>query len=126
MGTSSGWESQMRFTKVTLRVKADRTRHYEETFRRLRDRVLREEPGCKLFELCRDAEMPRTYHVLEAYIDDEAVAAHKATEYYEETARIFVECIEGDHMQQIKERNLQGFDMYSVVKGIEFERFSTI
>ena len=116
----------MRITKITLRIKPDKAHRYEETFRRLRDRVLREEPGCKLFELCQDVEAPSTYHILEAYVDEEAVTAHKTTPYYEETARIFVECIEGDHMRQIENRKLRGFEMYSVVEGIRFERFLSI
>lgn len=116
----------MRITKVTLRVKPEKARLYEETFLKLRDRVLREEDGCAFFELCRDARDSQTYHVIEAYADETAVAQHVATSYYKETARIFVECLEGDHLAEIEARGLEGMAMYQAVKNMEFERLETI
>jgi quinol monooxygenase YgiN len=64
--------------------------------------------------------------VLEAYADKDAVAAHTSTAYYLETAAIFVECLTGDHMEEIKKRNLTGLAMYSVVNNLHFQRFETL
>lgn len=116
----------MRITKVTLTIRPDMTRTYEETFRRLRDHVLSEENGCRFFELCRDPDQPTKYHVFEAYDDEAALAFHISTPIYKETARIFVECIEGDHMTDIRTRRLNGRAMYDCVLGMMFERFESI
>jgi (4S)-4-hydroxy-5-phosphonooxypentane-2,3-dione isomerase len=116
----------MRITKVTMRIRPEKTGLYEETFLRLRDRVLAEEEGCAFFELCRDPGEGEIYHVLEAYADEAAVEEHVQTPYYKETARIFVECLQGDHMAKIKERGLEGRAMYQVVEGIQFERLETV
>lgn len=116
----------MRITKVTLHVRPDKARVYEETFQRLRERVLAEEEGCTFFELCRDPNDRGTYHVLEAYADEAAVEAHVTTPYYKETARVFVECLQGDHMAAIRARGLEGRAMYQLVEGIRFERLETV
>jgi quinol monooxygenase YgiN len=116
----------MRFVQVTLTVKPEKAALYEQTFRELKEQVAQFEPGCKFFELCRDPAVPNVYHVLEAYADQDAVAAHTATAYYLETAAIFVECLAGDHMEEIKQRKLTGLAMYSVVKNLHFQRFETL
>jgi quinol monooxygenase YgiN len=116
----------MRFVHVTLTVKPEKAALYEQTFRELKAQVAQFEPGCRLFELCRDPAKPFVYHVLEAYIDQDAVAAHTATAYYLETAAIFVECLAGDHMEEIRKRKLTGLAMYSVVNNLQFERLETL
>lgn len=116
----------MKITKVRLKIRPEMRQRYEETFLRLRELVLAEEPGCSLFELCRDADSADTYHVFEAYIDDDAVDAHVSTPYYKDTARVFVECLQGDHMPEIEAQNLEGRAMYQVVKGMGFERHETL
>ena len=116
----------MKFVHVTLTVKPEKAALYEQTFRELKDQVYRLEPGCKFFELCRDPVELSAYHVLEAYADQDAVAAHAATAYYRETAAIFVECLAGNHMEEIRKRGLTGLAMYSVVKNLDFQRFETL
>lgn len=116
----------MKITKVRLKIRPEMRQRYEETFMRLRERVLAEEPGCTLFELCRDPDSDDIYHVFEAYADDAAVEAHVTTPYYKETARVFVACLQGDHMPEIEARNLEGRAMYQVVKGMGFERHETL
>lgn len=116
----------MRFVHVTLRVKPEKVALYESTFFRLQDLVRKHEPACQLFEFCRDEEEPLTYHVLEAYDDEAAVEAHVVTPYYAETAKIFVTCLQGDHMKEIEARGLNGRAMYSVVNNIDFQRLVTI
>lgn len=100
--------------------------HYERTFRELRAQVLQNEPGCPVFELCRDLAEPYLYHILEAYTDAAAIKAHVDTEYYKAAIEFFVECIEGDHMQEIQRRGLSGPAMLSAVKNIKFERFESL
>jgi quinol monooxygenase YgiN len=116
----------MRFVHVTLTVKPEKAELYEQTFRELKEQVRQFEPGCTFFELCRDPAQPLAYHVLEAYQDQDAVAAHTATAYYLQTAAIFVECLAGDHMIEIRKRKLTGLAMYSVVNNLHFERFETL
>jgi autoinducer 2-degrading protein len=116
----------MRFIHVTLTVKPEKATLYEQTFNELQKLVVEHEPGCRLFEVCRDPTQPFTYHVLEAYADQSAVAAHTATDYYMRTAEIFVECLAGDHMEEIRQRKLTGLAMYSVVKNLQFQRLETL
>jgi len=116
----------MKFTHVTLTVKPEKVALYERTFRELKDQVQRFEPECRFFELCRDPAEPFVYHVFEAYTNQDAVAAHTATAYYLQTAAIFIECLAGDHMEEVRKRKLTGLAMYSVVKNIHFQRFETL
>jgi quinol monooxygenase YgiN len=116
----------VKFTHATLRVRPDQVQRYEETFRELRATTLANEAGCLFLEACRDPADAGTYHVFEAYADAAAVKAHTETSYYARTADIFVECIDGEHMREIRARGLTGFAMYSVIENIGFERFETI
>jgi quinol monooxygenase YgiN len=117
---------KVKFTHVTLRIKPEMAERYESAFRKVRAQVLQNEPGCPLFELCRDPNEPYTYHILEAYADAEAIKAHTDAEYYKETIEFFVQCIEGEHMKEIQKRGLSGRAMLSLVKNIEFERFESL
>ena len=116
----------MRFIHVELRVKSEKAALYEETFEELKKLVRENEPGCRLFELARDADEPHLYHVLEAYDDLAAIEDHAATDYYLRTADVFVECIEGGHMEEIQRRGLKGREMYSVINNIDFMRLDTL
>ena len=116
----------MRFIHVTLHVKPDMVPLYESTFFRLQDEVRKHEPGCRMLEFCRDPSDPLTYHVLEAYDDEAAVEAHVTTDYYLETADIFIRCLQGDHMKEIEARGLSGRAMYALVDNIDFQRMETI
>lgn len=116
----------MRIIHVTLRVKPEKVGLYEHTFNELKDKVRQYEPGCALLEACKDPDDPHTYHVIEAYTDEHAVEEHVKTPYYKTTADIFVQCLQGDHMKEIEERNLQGREMYGVIKSIDFQRLYSI
>ena len=116
----------MRFIHVTLRIRPDKAETYESTFFELQRLVRENEPGCRMFELCKDPDEPFAYHVLEAYDDQDAVDAHAGTEYYSRTANIFIACLAGDHMETIKAKGLTGRYMYSVVENIQFERLDSI
>ena len=116
----------MKITKVRLKIRPEMRQRYEDTFMKLRELVRAKEPGCTFFELCRDAESDHVYHVFEAYADDAAVEAHVTAPWYKETARVFVECLQGDHMPEIEARQLEGRAMYQVVQGMGFERHETV
>ena len=116
----------MTFIHVSLRIKPDKAELYEKIFREFRAQILKNEPGCPVFELCRDPEEPHAYHVFEAYADAEAIKAHTDSHYYKAATQLFVECIEGDHMEEINRRGLSGREVYKVIKNIKFERFETL
>jgi quinol monooxygenase YgiN len=46
----------------------------------------REEPGCRFYQAYRDLAQPRVYHLFEIYDDDEAVAAHTASDHFQRYA----------------------------------------
>lgn len=116
----------MKFTHVTLRVIQARSAEYEQSFLALRELTLANEPGCRVFELCRDPEQAGLYHIFEAYDDDAAIEIHAAAPYYAAFAKAFLAFIEGDHMEEIERRGLAGRAMFAVVKNIRFDRYVTI
>ncbi len=116
----------MQLVQVSLRVKPEKAAEYEAAFQSLRTATLANEPGCPFFELHKDPNDPLHYTVFEAYAGPDAVAAHVAAPYYAPHANIFVECLEGDHMAEIKRLGLTGRDMYSVVKGVDFTRYDLL
>lgn len=111
---------------VTLKIRQDKTDLYESTFDKLRRDVKEFEPGCSMFELCKDPAEFGVYHVFEAYLDDEATRYHTSTTYYQETANIFIECIAGNHLDEIKAKSLRGRAMYDAVKNIQIDRYETV
>ena len=42
----------------------------------------RKEPGNQRYDLYVDAVQPDTFHLIEAYVDDAALDAHRASEHY--------------------------------------------
>lgn len=42
----------------------------------------REEPGCLVFDVCRDPADPAAFVLYEAYTDEAAYVAHRATAHY--------------------------------------------
>ena len=59
--------------------------------------------------------------------DAAAIGAHAATDYYDATARVFSECLEGDHLEEIGRRGVtDAREMYKLVNGLKLERFETI
>jgi quinol monooxygenase YgiN len=46
----------------------------------------REEPGCRFYQAYRDPAEPRVFHIFEIYDDQDAVAAHGASEHFERYA----------------------------------------
>ncbi len=116
----------MIFVHAIVRVKPEKTALYEEAFRALRARTLANEPGCPVFEAAVNPSDPCEYRVFEAYEDEDAIAQHISTDYYAPAAATFVECMEGDHMEEIERRGLTGRAMYDVIKSVKMERFETL
>jgi quinol monooxygenase YgiN len=46
----------------------------------------RAEPGCRFYQAYRDHAEPRVFHIFEIYDDQDAVAAHGASEHFERYA----------------------------------------
>ena len=46
----------------------------------------RQEPGCRFYQAYRDPAEPRVFHIFEIYDDQDAVAAHGASEHFERYA----------------------------------------
>ncbi len=42
----------------------------------------RQEPGCRFYQAYRDPAAPRVFHIFEIYDDEDAVAAHGASEHF--------------------------------------------
>lgn len=47
----------------------------------------REEPGCLVFDVCRDPADPRAFVLYEVYTDEAAYQAHRGTAHYERFTR---------------------------------------
>ena len=71
---------------ATIKVKAGMEKGFEEVAKALAAEVNANEPGCKLYTLCR-GEAPSTYFFMERYVDQAAVEAHRATDYFKELGR---------------------------------------
>jgi quinol monooxygenase YgiN len=79
---------------ATLKVKPGMEKDFETVAKELVAKVAASEPGCKLYALHR-AETPGTYVFMERYVDQAAVDAHRATEYFKTLGRKVGEYMEG-------------------------------
>lgn len=81
---------------ATLRVKPGMEQAFEAVARELVGKVNAHEPGCRLYALHRvdGAENP-TYVFMERYVDQAAVEAHRATDYFKALGRKMGEYMEG-------------------------------
>lgn len=66
---------------ATVKVKPGTGAQFEAVAKELVAEVRANEPGCKLYVLHR-ADTPDTYVFLERYVDQAAIEAHRATEYF--------------------------------------------
>jgi quinol monooxygenase YgiN len=79
---------------ATIKVKPGAGASFEAVAKELIAKVRANEPGCKLYVLHR-AEAPDTYVFLERYTDAEAVAAHRASDYFKSLGRKMGEFMAG-------------------------------
>lgn len=63
-----------------LNVKPEAAAEFEAVFLDLMDAVKANEPGCIMYQLCKDDE--GAYHVLELYETEEALAAHGQSDHF--------------------------------------------
>jgi quinol monooxygenase YgiN len=110
-----------------MQIKPEKTELYEKTCLELRELMQKHEPeGAPIFELARDPKDPCVYHVFEAYKDQAAIDHHTSTDYYKRTAAVFVECLAGNHLEEIKRRGLTGREMYSLINSLKLEAYETL
>lgn len=72
---------------ATLRVQEGRNAEFEAVFLELTEKVRANEPGNLLYQLTRSRSEENTYKVLELYVDQDAVTAHGASEYFRDLGR---------------------------------------
>ena len=79
---------------VTIKVKPGSEEDFEKVAKQLVAKVNAEEPGCKLYQLSR-SDQPATFHFMERYVDQDAVAAHRASEHYKTLGREMGQYMDG-------------------------------
>jgi autoinducer 2-degrading protein len=71
----------MNVTLVEINIKPERVDEFLEVFRANHEGAL-QEPGNLRFDVLQDPEVKTRFFIYEAYIDDDAVLAHKKTPHY--------------------------------------------
>ena len=79
---------------ATIRVKAGMEAQFEAVAKELVAKVTANEAGCRLYALHR-GEAPQTYVFMERYVDQAAVEAHRATDYFKALGRKMGEFMDG-------------------------------
>ena len=82
---------------ATIKVKAGMEKEFETVAKELVAKVNANEPGCKLYALHRldGAGGAPTYVFMERYVDQAAVEAHRATDYFKALGRKMGEYMDG-------------------------------
>jgi quinol monooxygenase YgiN len=81
-------------TIATIKVKPGMEKDFELVAKELVAKVNANEPGCKLYAL-HHGEAPFTYVFMERYVDQAAVEAHRATDYFKALGRKMGEFMDG-------------------------------
>ena len=79
---------------ATIKVKPGMEKEFEVVAKELVAKVNANEPGCTLYAL-HHGEAPATYVFMERYVDQAAVDAHRATEYFKALGRKMGEYMDG-------------------------------
>lgn len=79
---------------ATLVAREGREAEFERVFLQMTDAVRANEPGCKLYQLAKSRDVPRRYEVLEIYLDDAALDAHRTSDHYKAGGRSLRELVE--------------------------------
>lgn len=79
---------------ATIKVKPGMEKDFEAVAKELVAKVNANEPGCKLYALHRD-ETANTYVFMERYVDQAAVEAHRASDYFKTLGRKMGEFMDG-------------------------------
>ena len=80
---------------ATVKVKPGMEAQFEAVAKELVAKVNANEPGCKLYALHHHSETPNVYVFMERYVDQAAVEAHRATDYFKALGRKMGEYMEG-------------------------------
>ncbi len=78
--------------KITVKPGLDQA--FEAVAKELVTQVRAHEPGCTLYRLTRP-DTPNTYVFVECYVDQAAVEAHRASDYFKTLGRKMGEFMEG-------------------------------
>ena len=65
-----------------LVIKPGKNQTFEAAFARLAREVNQHEDGCEFYKIYKHSEEPDTYVVLESYVDQAALEAHRETEHF--------------------------------------------
>ena len=88
---------------ATIKVKPGMEKDFELVAKELVTKVNANEAGCTLYALHR-GEAPQTYVFMERYVDQAAVEAHRASEYFKTLGRKMGEFMDGrPEVQRLKE-----------------------
>ena len=79
---------------ATIKVKPGMEQEFEAVAKELVAKVNANEPGCKLYAL-HHGEAPQTYVFMERYVDQAAVEAHRAADYFKTLGRKIGEYMDG-------------------------------
>jgi len=67
---------------ATLKVQDGKEKEFEATFHDLAKAVRANEPGNKLYQVCKSRKEPNTYVVMEIYETEDALKAHSGSDHY--------------------------------------------
>jgi quinol monooxygenase YgiN len=80
---------------ATIKVKPGMEKEFEAVAKELVAKVNANEPGCKLYQLHVLNDSPTTYIFMERYVDQAAVEAHRASDYFKSLGRKMGEYMDG-------------------------------
>lgn len=80
---------------ATIKVKPGMEKEFEAVAKELVAKVNANEPGCKLYALHHHSETPNVYVFMERYVDQAAVDAHRATDYFKALGRKMGDYMDG-------------------------------
>jgi (4S)-4-hydroxy-5-phosphonooxypentane-2,3-dione isomerase len=66
----------MHVIMVKVQIKPDCVEAFEKTMKDHVRATRKSEPGCVQFDIAKDKDNPRIYHLFEVYRDDQAIADH--------------------------------------------------
>jgi (4S)-4-hydroxy-5-phosphonooxypentane-2,3-dione isomerase len=79
---------------VSLRVRPDKERQFLTAITANAAASVREEPGCRRFDVLRDDADPRHRLLYEVYDDEAAFQAHRGTRHFAAWRRAAAECVD--------------------------------
>jgi quinol monooxygenase YgiN len=80
---------------ATLKVQEGKEADFEAVFRDLMKQVRANEPGNKMYQVCRSRTDKTTYVVLELYENEDALKAHGASDHFKAAGPKLGPCLAG-------------------------------